>query len=102
MKQTIVEKKNEVANGCAYYEDKEELEATRNRNKTADEMFEELGYEKKEYGVSRITYFKELDFEGYCIKSVWFDKVRKLVRLDGHYDMQELQAINKKFQELNW
>lgn len=83
--------------------DKEELEATRKlREKTADEMFDELGYEKKEYGSSKIMYAKDLDFEGYCIKSVWFDKVKKLVRLDGYYDMQELQAINEKRKELGW
>ena len=68
----------------------------------ADEMFEELGYEKKEYGKSRIAYFKVLDFEGFCIKSVWFNKINKRVRLNEDYDMQELKAINKKVEELGW
>lgn len=68
----------------------------------ADEMFEELGYEKKLYGRSRICYSKELDFEGFCIKAVWIDKVKKLIRLDGNYTTQELQAINEKVKELGW
>lgn len=73
-----------------------------NNMSKADKMFEELGYEKKEYGSSKIMYAKDLDFEGYCIKSVWFDKVKKLVRLYGYYDIQELQAINEKCKELEW
>jgi hypothetical protein len=82
--------------------DEMELKATKNREKTADELFIELGYEKKEYGTSKILYAKELDFEGYCIKSIWFDKVRQLIRLDGFYDIEEIQAINKKVEELGW
>ena len=82
--------------------DEMELKATKNREKTADELFTELGYEKKGYGTSKILYAKELDFEGYCIKSIWFDKVRQIIRLDGFYDIEEIQAINKKVEELGW
>lgn len=70
------------------------------KEKTADEIFEEMGYKKTTYGKSRISYAKELDFEGYCILSIWFDRLTKSIRVDGHYSMQELQAINKKCQEL--
>ena len=68
----------------------------------ADKMFEELGYEKTEYGKSRICYSKELDFEGYCILAIWFDRVTKSIKVNGHYSMQELQAINEKCKELEW
>lgn len=69
-------------------------------NKSADEMFEELGYKKQEYGTSRIFYSKELDFEGYCLKTVWFDRVKKFINLGGNYNIEDLQAINKKVEEL--
>ena len=65
-------------------------------------MFKELGYKKTEYGVSEIAYSKEKDEDGYYIKSIWFHKKRKLVSLDGFYNMQELQAINEKCKELGW
>lgn len=70
--------------------------------KTADEIFEELGYEQVKYGKSKILYRKELDFEGFCTKSAWFDKTKKIVELDGYYTAKELQAINKKCEELGW
>ena len=70
--------------------------------KTADEIFEDLGYEQVKYGKSKILYRKELDFEGFCIKSVWFDETKKIVELDGYYTAEELQAIRKKCQEKGW
>lgn len=69
---------------------------------TADKIFEELGYKKQEYGTSRIFYSKEVDFEGYCLKTVWFDRVKKFINLGGNYTINDLQAINKKVEELGW
>lgn len=79
--------------------DNEELEATRKREKSADEMFEELGYKKivgettEVYTLSRTN------------KNIAFSKLINRIRIYGKYDfvdMQELQAINKKVEELGW
>lgn len=75
--------------GCAYYE------------KSADEMFEELEYEKEIIG-NGIEYYgddKEIDFledaAGGMEKRIWID--------DFHFiTLQELKAINKKVEELGW
>lgn len=66
---------------------------------TADEMFEELGY-KKIVG-ERTEAFKLLRAN----KNIYFSKIINRIRIDGEYDfidMQELQAINKKCEELGW
>lgn len=75
--------------GCAY------------NKKSADEMFEELGYEKASIG-NGIEYYgadKEIDFlenaAGQMEKRIWID--------DFHFiTLQELKAINKKVEELGW
>lgn len=75
--------------GCAYCE------------KSADEMFEELGYEKEIIG-NGIEYYgadKEIEFlenaAGQMGKRIWID--------DFHFiTMEELKAINKKVEELGW
>ena len=83
--------------------DDEELEATRKLNgvgkeKTADEMFEELGYKKNFEDKYRANYEND-GFE----TIINFDKEYKDVRVyNNGFDMQELQAINKKVQELGW
>lgn len=79
--------------------DEEELKATKNREKTADEMFEELGYEKFE-DKTNIKYF-------YGNQEIWFYKwlreIEKCCGLGSEFiNMQELQAINKKVEELGW
>lgn len=79
------------------------------KEKKADEMFEELGYEKindYEYGIiyekgtsirNRIV-FKRANKTVYCIlideDYEWNDAME--------IDMQELKAINKKCQEMGW
>lgn len=79
------------------------------KEKTADEIFEKLGYEKindDEYGV---IYEKGTSTRNRII----FKRTNKTVcciLIDENYewndameiDMQELQAINKKCQELRW
>ena len=67
------------------------------KEKTADEMFEELGYEKEERSKSDI-YIKQYE---YFTRQFGFNKPTKNIMIDVEYiNMQELQAINKKCQEL--
>lgn len=76
--------------GCAY------------NKKSADEMFEELGYRKIEES-DMIKYF--------CVQStmgekfnfvIMFLKNSKLVQVFQLIDIREIQAINKKVEELGW
>lgn len=65
----------------------------------ADEMFEELGYEKYE-GLYGIHYMNRDNL-------IRFDKRKNTIIIDSEdYDdkvnMQELQAINEKVRELGW
>lgn len=71
--------------------------------KTADEMFLELGYKKfnKKHDFENIKYYKDKD------NILYFDETDKSFYKSGEYDsmcdditMQELQAINKKVEEL--
>lgn len=75
------------------------------KEKTADEMFEELGYKKfnKKHDFENIKYYKDDD------NILYFDEKDKSFYKSGEYDemcdditMQELQAINKKVEELGW
>lgn len=73
--------------------------------KTADEMFEELSYdEKQDYGEA------ELYRDTKECKCIQFDKYKKTFCIINEYDnsdvldvtIAELQAINKKCQEIGW
>ena len=80
--------------------DEQELKAT--REKSADEMFEELGYKKDNYTEIEILYRKD---ENHIIR--FWKKGKRIIKQneDGWYmsiTMQELQAINKKCKELGW
>lgn len=73
--------------------------------KTADEMFEKLGYKKidKEYYLNSmlILYGNNYD-KSICF---WNDKtieVYDFYKGSRNFTMQELQAINKKVEELQW
>ena len=75
------------------------------KEKTADEMFEELGYEKIIESNVRIDYEREgLYFD----KEIVFGLIDKIICVElgtgesTNINMQELQAINKKCQELGW
>ena len=61
----------------------------------ADELFDELGYEKKHDNRRRIVYKKVL-------AEIEFNLKQKYIFVDFGLDMQELQAINKKVKELGW
>lgn len=66
---------------------------------TADEMFEELGYNKSEYDNS-IVFDKRL-IEIYFFKAEkTFCGVEAFQSKD--FTMEELKAINKKCEELGW
>lgn len=100
--------------------DKKELEATRKMGKTADEMFEELGYmiseeidKRKDKYSCGIQFKKENNITVKYIEFYYYHKqicifeeqyIRdEIVRHKCNIlDMQELQAINKKCEELNW
>ena len=87
-------KKNYGCNGCAYNE------------KSADEMFEELGYEKIEdirTDIGCIYYNKEKHCIYYKYPKIIFHYKPKKITIQNEYlSMQELQAINKKCEELGW
>ena len=70
--------------------------------KTADEMFEELGY-KKQYENENIYYYMDIDLKDNYI--VFETEYKSFAKISYYHDagditMQELQAINKKVREL--
>lgn len=75
------------------------------KEKTADEMFEELGYEIIENNKTTLNYEKE---GLYMDKEIVFELLDESVTAGYgtgeccHISIQELQAINKKCQELGW
>ena len=73
----------------------------------ADKMFEELGYEKdvgEAFSVVRYKHIKEDYYIRFYLRDRTFDANRisknKIFPLEIDYKL--LQAINKKFQELEW
>lgn len=89
--------------------DLQELEAIRNMKveKSADEMFEELGYEKIDKKLNKNIIFTNGNKKFYFhkvfrkIKCVEYDNEEQ-VFMQSYFTMQELQAINKKCEELRW
>lgn len=65
---------------------------------TADEMFEEIGYNKTIYK-DCIEYRKRINKD---VKYITFWIHTKTVENHQEINMQELQAINKKCKELGW
>ena len=74
------------------------------KEKTADELFEELGYEKHEDYTTNIGcfYCKKVSHYIYNFypKIIFHFKMKKITIQNDFLEMQELQAINKKCQEL--
>ena len=65
------------------------------KEKTADEMFEELGYEKTEH--KNCIRYRNEDYE------IIFWRINEFkVEVYNSITMQELQAINEKVKELGW
>ena len=69
---------------------------------SADEMFKELGYDKKNEDEEFITYLDSGNEDLYIL----FDKRYKVVdgypSYDYFLDMPRLKAVNKKVEELGW
>lgn len=78
--------------GCAYCE------------KSADELFKGLGY-KKQYKNEDIYYYMDVDLkDNYIVFETGYKSFAKISCYHdaGDITMQELQAINKKVEELGW
>lgn len=80
-------------------------------NKTAKEMFEELGYELKKNSLWFLSYEKETTYDGIdVITFIYKDKCIQnynIFPVDRHLTtkdvtLEELQAINKQIEELGW
>lgn len=69
--------------------------------KTADEMFFELDFDKAELQTIDNKYKAENFTKGYE-KRITFNLFKKSLSTYGNITMQELKAINKKVEELNW
>ncbi len=67
----------------------------------ADKMFEELGYRRRKYmNTDELFMLKYVNvFDG---KEIFFDKTREEVSSLSGLGIRELQAINKKCEELRW
>ena len=77
------------------------------KEKTADEMFEELGYKKLEENDYYMEYRKQRKDYSKFIKFDLMDKsftsfYYVVTDKQAYLSMQELQAINKKVEELGW
>lgn len=85
------------------------------KEKTADELLKELGYEKKLEDKYNINYIKMYSFiNGDRVREqIRFCKLDKYVHIENFnydtgvifgkfLDIKELQAINKKVEELKW
>ena len=75
----------------------------------ADEMFEKLGYEKNLHINKKEQVWGEYWIENKHCKKISFDYIDKEICVSANYDyealyfnIQELQAINKKCEELGW
>ena len=64
------------------------------KEKTADEIFKQLYFEKYEDKYN-IKYFKGN-------REIWFYKETREVESNKIINMQQLRAINKKVEELGW
>ena len=70
------------------------IQATKETRK-ADELFDELGYEKKRD--NRMGMLYKRGFE-----RVEFILANKLINIEGIMSIEDLKAINKKVEELKW
>lgn len=70
---------------------------------TADEMFEEIGYEKEKIHLDIELYRSKNDYA-----EITFDLRDRTIVVENdeneavYFGIKELQAINKKYQELGW
>lgn len=77
------------------------------KEKTADELLEELGYKKKDLNTQNIQWYIKKLFKNNYVQ-ISFDIIDKTVAASNNkneainLNMKELQAIYKKCQELGW
>ena len=76
-----------------------DLEKVRRNNMEADKMFEELGYKKYFYTNEKLDYIIYSKDNRYSIE---FHKNNKKMLISHLITIEELQAINKKCEELEW
>ncbi len=68
--------------------------------KTADEMFEELGYIEQMYYDNDIIFRRD---SSHCSgREIHFSLRRRNISLPSTITLEEFQAINKKVEELGW
>lgn len=82
----------------------DEVISVSEKEKTADELFKELGY-KKQYENESIYYYMDIDLkDNYIVFETGYKSFAKISCYHdaGDITMQELQAINKKVEELGW
>lgn len=70
-------------------------------NKSAKEMFEELGY-KREHHIAYIKYTKDTALIDDCTDFVFFEQETEEIEVRFNIDMPLLKAINKQIEELGW
>ena len=84
----------------------DEIISVSEKEKTADELFKELGYEKNEdirtdlgcvYHI-RVKHYVYIEFP----KIIFHNKSKSISIQKDYISIKELQAINKKCQELGW
>ncbi len=76
------------------------------KDRTADEMFEELGYEKKDDNKFFITYIKRKEYVTYrivfCIEQKCIEFCNDSDGYFTRFNPEGLKAINEKVKELGW
>lgn len=80
--------------------------------KTADEMFEDLGYKKEKGICEEYESYQKPEYDKHYLKMITFDTKSNLLNIHTEnlicfnvttiLNTQELQAINKKCQEMGW
>ena len=72
------------------------------KEKTADEMFDELGYEKRSLDIILSNFWENQDLA----KTFSFNTVYETIHIKDEngcgITLRELQTINKKVEELGW
>lgn len=74
------------------------------KEKTADEMFENLGYRKVQDDQYWVDYIRRNENITFNLTNKFMEATRKYKDsfMDKRLTIEELQAINKKCKEMNW
>lgn len=76
-------------------------------NKSATEMFEELGWEQVKNNIEEISYQREIYTNKYSdtisrYSHIDFDLYTRMVYASNYLTLEEIHAINKQIEELGW